>query len=71
MERKKKEKKIINFSLRSMVLCRSKFIGPRMKVYLLDEGYACVSKTRDFSEDSSEELGKSKVSGLGSVHRTS
>ena len=30
-----------------------------------------VSKTLDFAEDSSEEFGKSKVSGLGSVHETS
>ena len=42
-----------------------------MKVYLLDKGYAWVPKTRDFSYDSSEELGKSKVLGLGSVPRTS
>ena len=42
-----------------------------MKVHLLDEGHAWVPKTRDFAEDSSEELGKSKVSGLGSVHGTS
>ena len=27
-----------------------------------------VLKTQDFNEDSSEEFGKSKVSGLGSVH---
>ena len=42
-----------------------------MKVHLLNEGYAWVPKTRDFAEDSSEEFGKSKVSGLGSVHGTS
>ena len=42
-----------------------------MKVHLLDEGYLWLSKTWDFAEDSSEELEKSKVSGLGSVHRTS
>ena len=30
-----------------------------------------VPKTRDFVWDSNEELGKSKVSGLGSVHGTS
>ena len=29
-----------------------------------------VSKTRDFTEDFSEEFGKSNVSGLGSVHGT-
>ena len=30
-----------------------------------------TKKTQDFVEDSSEEFGKSQVSGLGSVHRTS
>ena len=42
-----------------------------MKVHLLDEGYAWVQKTRNFVEKSSKEFGKSKVSGLGSVHGTS
>ena len=42
-----------------------------MKVHLLDEGYAWVPKPQDFSKDSSEEFGKSKVSCLGSVHGTS
>ena len=70
--RKKKEKeKNSNFSLRSMEFCRSEFIGPRTKVHLLDEGYVWVPKTRDFPEDSSEEFGKSKVSGLGSIHGSS
>ena len=50
---------------------RSKFVGPRMKVHLLDKDYVWVPKTWDFTEDSSEEFGKSKVSGLGSVHGTS
>ena len=54
-----------------MELDCSVFVGPRMKVHLLDEGYAWVPKTRDFAEDSSEEFGKSKVSCLGSVHGTS
>ena len=45
-----------------MELCRPEFIGPRMKVHLLDEGYVWVQKTQDFVEDSSEEFGKSKVS---------
>ena len=54
-----------------MEFCRSEFVGPRMKVHLLDEGYAWVPKTRDFSKDSSEEFGKSMVSGLGSVYKTS
>ena len=48
----------------------SKLIGSRMKVHLFDEGYVWILKTRDFANDSSEEFGKSKVSGLGSVHGT-
>ena len=47
------------------------FVGARIKDHLLDKGYAWVPKTRDFAEDSSEEFGKSRVSGLGSVHGTS
>ena len=47
------------------------FIGPRTKVYLLDEGYAWIPKTRDLYEDSRKEFGKSKFLGLGSVHMTS
>ena len=69
--KKKKKKKNSNFSLRSMEFCRSEFIRPITKVHLLDEGYVWVPKTRDFPEDSSEEFGKSKVSGLGSVHGSS
>ena len=60
-----------NLSLRSTEFRRSEFVGPRMKVHLLDEGYVWVPKTRDFAEDSSEEFGKLKVLSLGSVHRTS
>ena len=61
----------LNFSLRSTKFRRSGFVGPRTKVHLLDESYACVLKTRDFAKDSSKEFRKSKVSGLGSVHGTS
>ena len=68
-EGEKRKKK--HFSLRSTEFCGSEFVGPIMKVHLLDEGYVWVTKTRDFIEDSNEEFGKSKVSGLGSVHKTS
>ena len=61
--KEKKKKKNQNFYLRSTEFRWSEFVGPRMKVHLLDEGYAWVPKTRDFVEDSSEEFGKSKVSG--------
>ena len=70
-ERKKKKMRNSNFSLRSTEFRPSKFVRPRTKVHLLDEGYAWIPKTQDFVGDSSEEFGKSKVSGLGSVHGTS
>ena len=60
-----------NFSLRSMEIRWSEFVGPRTKVLLLNEGYVWVPKARDYSKDSSEEFGKSKVSGFGSVDGTS
>ena len=65
---KKKEKEKIQTSLFDDL--RSS-VGSRTKVHLLDEGYAWVPKTRDLAKDSSEEVGKSKVSGLRSVHGTS
>ena len=71
MREREGEKKNPNFSLQSMEFRRSEFVGPRTKVHPLDEGYAWVPKSRDFTEDSNKELGKSKVSGLGSVHETS
>ena len=43
----------------------------RMEVHLLNESYAWAPKSWDFPEDSSEEFGKSNVSGLESVHGTS
>ena len=42
-----------NLSLQSTEFYRSEFVGPRMKVHLLDEGYVLVPKTWDFIEDSS------------------
>ena len=60
-----------NLSLKSIEFRRLEFVRQRTKVHLLDDGYVWVPKTRDFVEDSSEEFGKSKVSGLGSVHGTS
>ena len=59
----REEESFQNFSLRSTEFRRSEFVGPRMKVHLLDESYAWVSKTWDFTEDSSEEFGKSMVLG--------
>ena len=69
--RREREGESSNFSLRSMEIRWSEFVGPRTKVHLLNEGYVWVPKAQDYSEDSSEEFGKSKVSGLGSVNGTS
>ena len=69
-ERERKERNS-KFSLQSTEFRRSKFVGSRTKVHLLDEGYSWVPKTRDFTKDSSKEFRKSKVSGLRSVHGTS
>ena len=54
-----------SFFLRSMGIGSSDLVRPRSKVHVLDEGLTRVSKTQDFVEDSCEEFGKSKVSGLG------
>ena len=63
-QEKKKKKRNLSFSLQSTEFRRSEFVEPKTKVHLLDEDYACVPKTRDFSKNSSEEFEKSKVSGL-------
>ena len=70
-EKRERGKRSSNFSLRSTEIGGSVFVGPITIDHLLDKGYAWVSKTRDFIEDLSEEFGKSRVSGLGSVHGTS
>ena len=49
----------------------SKFVRLRTKVDRIDEAYTRVPKSQDFAEDPNEEFGKSKVSGLGSVHEAS
>ena len=64
-EQKGEKERVQNFFLRSSEFRRSEFVGPRNKVHRLDEGYTCVPKMRDFTEDSNEEIwGKSKFSGL-------
>ena len=57
-KKRKRNKKNENFPLQSKEFRRSEFVGPRMKVHLLDEGCMWVLKTRDFSKDSSEEFRK-------------
>ena len=68
---KEREEKSSSFSLRSTKFRPSEFVGPRTKFHLLNKTYAWIPKSRDFAQDSSKEFGKSKVSGLGSVHKTS
>ena len=66
-ERKEIASKTSLFDLRSS-------IGRNLsgqEVHLLDEGYAWVPKIWDFAKDSRKDFGKSKVSGLGNVHKTS
>ena len=70
-EKKGKDMSFQNLSLRSTEVGWSEFIRSRTKVHLLDEGYVWIPKTWDFTKDSSEEFGKSKVSGFGSVNGTS
>ena len=70
-EKRERGERSSNFSLRSTEIDGSVFVGPRTKDHLLNKGYAWVPKTRDFTKDSSEEFRKSRVLGLGSVHRTS
>ena len=70
-EERERGRESSNFSLRSTEIRWLKFVEPRTKVHLLDKGYAWVPKTWDFAEDSNKEFGKSKITGLGSVHETS
>ena len=42
----------LHFFIRFTKIGPLEFIGRRMKVYLLDEGYAWVPKTRDFTKNS-------------------
>ena len=47
-----------------MEIRRSEFVEPRVRVYLLDEGYAYVPKSQDLTEDPKEEIwGKLRVAG--------
>ena len=51
---------------------RLEYIEPRIKVHILNKGYAHVPKRRDFTEDQKEEIWeKSKFSGIGGILKTS
>ena len=47
------------------------FVKPRVKVHLLDEGYACVPKRRDFTEDLKEEIWRNQIFWVWSALETS
>ena len=47
-----------------MEFSQLEFVEPKVKVYLLDEGYVCVPKSKDFIEKSKGgNLGEIDVSG--------
>ena len=53
---RRREKELLSFSLRSSEFYRSEFAEPRVKVHLLDKGYAWIPKGRGFTEDPNEEI---------------
>ena len=59
------------FSLRFATIGGSVHVESRTKVVILDESYVWIPKSQVFAKDLDEEFGKSKASGLGSVHGTS
>ena len=53
MERKREKEDFFQGSTKFRWL---EFVESRVKVHLLDEGYACVPKRRDFTEDPNDEI---------------
>ena len=47
----RRERENISFSIRSSEFLWSEFVEQKVKVHLLDEGYAYIPKRRDFTED--------------------
>ena len=56
--REKKASKLLSLILEFR---RSKFIESRVKVHILDEGYAYIPKRRDFIEDPNEEISGNQI----------
>ena len=56
MERKREGERAKCLCRRSTEFRRSEFVEPRVKVHLLDEGYAWVPKRRDFTEDPTKQI---------------
>ena len=52
----RREREHLSFYLRSSEFHRSEFVESRVKVHLLDEGYAFIPKKRDFTKDPKEEI---------------
>ena len=73
-ERERRER-ALSFSLRSTELRCSDFVGPRIKVHRINEGYVWVTRTRDFTEESkdgnSENSKLSSLRGFLSLHLSS
>ena len=56
MGEKERRERTQSFSLRSMELHWSVFVGPRTKVHRIYERYALVPRIRDFSKDPRKEM---------------
>ena len=50
------KERVQDYFLRSSEFRRSEFVRQKPKVHRLDEGYACLPKKRDFTEDPNEEI---------------
>ena len=55
-EGERREREHPSFSLRSSEFRQPKFVESRVKIHLIDEGYAYILKMKDFIEDSREEI---------------
>ena len=55
-EQEGEKERVQDFFLQSLEFRLSEFVGARTKVHRLDEGYACVPKRRDFTENPKEEI---------------
>ena len=59
-ERERRGREHPSFSLRSSKCRQTEFVKPKVKVHLLDEGYAWVPKMRGFIEDPKEEFSRNQ-----------
>ena len=61
MGEKGRKERTPRFSLRSTELRQSDFVGLRLKVHRLDEGFAWVQKRTDFTEYPNEEISGNQI----------